>query len=182
MLVETPARAALLTVLLFAPLGAHAGPSDKTALLEALQTARQRWQEAAPVNYSFTISDGCFCLHPLYAGPLRISVRHGRIQRIVYVGKPWDGYAPGREIHTDTPLATTIPQLFTDIENRIGILNATFVQAAYDSDDGHPTLFAYDDPSLEDEQTYISVTDFVSDDPKAPRPPGPCCFAMRTRQ
>lgn len=172
MLVATPARAALLTLLLFAPL-VIAGSSDKTALLEALQAARQRWQETGSVNYSFTISNGCFCLHPLYAGPLRITVRHGRIQHIVYVGKPWDGYAPGREIHTDTPLAITIPQLFTDIDNRIGILNAAFVQAAYDLRDGHPTLFAYDDPSLEDEQTYISVTDFVPDDPEAPSLPRP---------
>ncbi len=156
---ERLARYALL--LIAAPLAVHGASADKAALLDQLHVARDLWQHAGSMDYSFTIANGCFCLHPLYAGPVRVVVAGGEVRSTVYVGKPWDDYTTGESVSpTETPLARTIPQLFDDIDNLIAVSNPAFVQASYDARDGHPLLFAYDDPALEDEQTYITVTSF----------------------
>jgi hypothetical protein len=129
-------------------------------LLGDLKNARDKWAHNGSQHYQFTISDGCFCLHPAYVGPLQVTVRQNKILHLVYVGRPYGGYAYGHVVLIKTHLRTTVPELFDEIEKQVAHLPAANFSIQYDSTDGHPTRYEYDDPKIYDGQTSIELSAF----------------------
>jgi hypothetical protein len=114
-----------------------------------LASARQRWAERGSDDYTFTISQGCYC-PPASLGPITVTVIDGKV---------------GRRGHLDPPVARsslsiTIPFLFDRIDAALRLYPSATFHWEFDPVDGHPTRFEYDDLGIQDEQSVIIVKDF----------------------
>ena len=134
----------------------------KAARLQQLEANRAKWAAHRISNYKITLQDtDCYCLYGPYYGPIRITVRHGKIKRAIYLGEPRDGYRPGDSVTISTRLRSTIDELFDDLEHTIRYATEnTDLKVDYDGEYGFPTLISYDRPDWEDEQSRLVVSDF----------------------
>jgi hypothetical protein len=142
---------------------------DDDATLRATRLAhlrghRMRWRAQGLLDYDITIRDtNCFCNFGPYYGPVRVSVRRGRISRTVYLGETRDGYRAGARLSIETHLKRTVDQLFDDAERVISSSDSqAWLRVEYDATYGFPTVIAFDRPDWEDEQSRVEVTDFVA--------------------
>jgi hypothetical protein len=131
-----------------------------------------RWKASGLQGYDLTLEDeACHCQFGPYYGPLRVSVRDGRVVRAIYLGPARDGYARGDRVRVDSHLKVTVEQLFELLERRIaGLGPGTHLTIAYDATWGFPTLIDFDQPDQEDEQSRLVVSDLVPVAPKRPKP------------
>lgn len=146
----------LLLLSWFALSNAAAAPPSAGELAQA----RAKWESRRVEDYSFVISNACVCPNPVHAGPLRITVREGKLRRAVYLGQRKEGYAPGQAVRGRTPLRVSIHGLFEMIEQRLKSGNPDHFKIKYDDKLGHPLKFEYDDPALKGEETRIELKEF----------------------
>ena len=78
-------RIAALFVAVF-PIMCHATGGGANDLLQQLHEAQEKWRNHGPEDYTFTISNSCFCLDPPAVGPLRLTIKNGKIRRATYIG------------------------------------------------------------------------------------------------
>jgi hypothetical protein len=140
-------------------LSVHAATSDEW--LSQLAEAKAKWSERGSDHYTFVITDGCFCLHPAYVGPLKVTVRKNRAEYPIYAGKSGRIYYKGKTVVMQTHLRTTIPDLFMLAENLLKDRHEdSSFRLEFDPNDGHPTRIYSEDPMLSDSQTDITVESF----------------------
>ena len=140
-------------------------PDDalRATRLAHLRGQRQRWRAWGYVDYDVTLEEtDCFCNFGPYYGPVRVSVRSGRLVRAVYLGATRDGYRAGARLSIDTGLKRTVEQLFDELERVVsGADSQAWVTVEYDRTYGFPTVFGFDRPDFADEQSRVVLTDFV---------------------
>lgn len=99
--------------------------------LTQLTINRQLWNQKKIKNYSYKLSNNCFCL-PDFRGPLIIEVRDGITKSITnaQTGKPVDSKLLGQY--------STIPKLFNLIRNTINS-GESELTVVYNPQLGYPT-------------------------------------------
>lgn len=130
------------------------------ALAMELAQARSKWESQHIEDYSYVISNACACQDPTHTGPMRITVREGKLRRAVYLGQRKEGYAPGQAVRRRTPLRVSVSGLFETIEKRLKSGNPAHFKIKYDDKLGYPLKFEYDDPALKGEESKIELKDF----------------------
>jgi hypothetical protein len=134
----------------------------KSAMLQRLEIARQQWTAFGISDYEITVADeNCFCLYGPYYGPNRVTVRDGKISRVIYRGERRDGFRRGDNLTREKALKHTLDEVFDRLERTIRHMTAnTILTVEYDSEYGFPTLIDFDRPDWEDEQRRLVVSDF----------------------
>jgi hypothetical protein len=156
------ARKCLLLVLL-ASMPSIAVASRKAAEMRELEANRQKWRRHAVTTYQFRLRDEtCYCLYGPYYGPIRVSVKNGKVRKAVYEGERRDGYWYGRIVREKTHLVATVEDVFTQVEQLItsGAQGAPY-KIRYDRVYGFPTLVDVDNPPrMADAQWRLVVDGF----------------------
>jgi hypothetical protein len=128
-------RTALL-VLLGSTSGACAtDPTGAVPTALSLSAAERRWHDAAMANYSYVGVIGCFCLDE-YVGPLRATVRQGRVTEVVDVQT-----GAARPLTFRKPIDSLFAMVRTEISVRPERLRITF-----DKRLGYPSSLTYGTP------------------------------------
>src|ERR1041385_8643202 len=115
--------ARLLTVfLLLALIPATVWSRDKAAELRELRLNRTKWEHSGITSYDIRLRDEtCWCPPPS-GGPFRVSVKGGKITRVVYWGQSGSGYWPGRVVpkkNYDIGDIATVEEIFARAEKVI---------------------------------------------------------------
>jgi len=133
--------------------------ADKSRLESEFEVAMDRWAQSGTSKYRFTISDVCFCVSPIYTGPLQVLVKNGKVTRLLYVGHSrYMSY--GAIVRENTHLRTTVPELFALAKDWLSKRDHHHIAISYDATYGYPSRLQYDHPDIEDEQEDIRITDF----------------------
>jgi len=131
----------------------------------AFQAARNRWTASGMGSYSFTIRIDCVLCGQGENGPVRVSVRSGRVVGATYIGNTRPGYLkwhPFRE--KERRLRVTVPMLFSQVESRLSPRHEFDRQwVTYDPGNGHPTAIYYPG-GFEDDFFNFHITNFQSAD------------------
>lgn len=121
---------------------------------ERLEEARLLWERVGPGDYTFELTQNCFCA--LGGERIRVTVDNGTV-------------VTARVINTDSPVEAylfatipTVPELFDLIESAFG-RNAHRIEASYDGTYGYPVDVAIDyDRNTIDEEYGFTITGFAS--------------------
>jgi hypothetical protein len=134
----------------------------KAALLGELQENREKWLGHGISSYRITIADeNCACFYGPYYGPNRLLVRDGVARRVIYQGEPRDGFRRGDDLTGQRALSDSIESLFEAMQRRISTATEnTIFEVRYDDEYGFPTVFAFDRPDYDDDQSRIVLSDF----------------------
>jgi hypothetical protein len=117
---------------------------------QRLAQARERWRDAAPANYSFTMQRYCFCL---FEGEVRVRVEDGEVVSVRLVGSDTELVGPQRGLYGP------IPDLFAVVADAID-RPAHSIDAEYDDALGFPALVFIDyDERIADEEYGFRVRD-----------------------
>lgn len=135
---------------------------DKISRLKKLAFNRDKWSAHAIRDYDMTLERSCHCLFGPYYGPNKVSVRDGEIFRVVYRGERRDGYKPGDRLTNQKALENTVDGIFDDLEKSIRSMTSnTILLVEYDEQYGFPVIVDYDRPDIADEESKLTVVDFV---------------------
>jgi len=126
-----------------------AGPDD----LDELQEARALWVSLGITDYAYVLQRGCFCTLESI-GPVRITVRAGVVESLVYV-------ASGGPVIQGGELWPTVDGLFDVVERAIDG-EADKVTAVFDASRGYPLTVDIDyiEQAIDDELT-LTVSSFT---------------------
>src|SRR4051812_39541587 len=96
---------------------------DKASEQRELRLNRTKWEHCGITSYDIRLRDEtCWCPPP-GRGPFRVSVKGGKITKVVYWGQKGGGYWPGRVVskkeYSDTELIATVEEVFARAEKVI---------------------------------------------------------------
>jgi hypothetical protein len=134
--------------------------ASREDLVRDFDNSRSSWVKHGPPNYQFTITKSCVCTPSARLGPIQITVKQGKTVRSVYVGPTAKGYRYGQNVLPEKDLMS-VSELFKDIEWAIAThpsKSASF-SVHYDTSDGHPARYRYDDLGGDDSFTIV-LSDF----------------------
>lgn len=110
----------------------------------SLEQARDRWAAAGIENYTWTVTQGCFCDVPT----ITVTVRDGRVDRVV------DIFGEVRP----NELGLTVDDVFDRIDRALATGTGS---ARYDTTDGHPLEAGLDPfPAAVDDEWGFGADDF----------------------
>jgi hypothetical protein len=125
-------RSALPSVLLLLALAACneiVGGSGGDALhRDHLAAARAQWLSRGPTSYSYVLDLACPCVPTLDRQQVFVTVRNG---------VSTSAYGDGGPVHAGYADYTSVPKLFTVVENAIG-RRRNWLQVGYDTAFGYP--------------------------------------------
>jgi hypothetical protein len=123
--------------------------------LQALEDAKQRWDESEIVSYKYVFDQICFCFPP---GPIEIEVANCTIDSAAFLTE-------GFEDDDATDRASTIEQLFAGLEQSLASCpdnGPDSYQASFHPDLGYPLNVNIDrEFAAQDEEIIYSVRNFT---------------------
>jgi hypothetical protein len=146
---------------------------DKASERRELRLNRTKWTHRGITSYDIRLHEECFCPPP-GSGPFRVSVRGGKLVKVVYDGQKCDGYWPGRVLSKKnfdmSDLIATVEDVFARAEKVIN--SPMFLPSSigpqrqphkirYDSEYGFPSLIDVENPPrIADAQWRLVVDEF----------------------
>jgi uncharacterized protein DUF6174 len=141
----------LRTLLLGLALAAAGCVNPMSPTEEALDDARDKWEDQGIDSYRITVRESCFCPIEL-GGPFVVTVVRGRIESVVYAGE-------GADVVPNERIPLTVDELFDTVET--ADREAAEVRAEYDPTYGFPaTIFVDRIRNAVDDEVYYEARDF----------------------